>query len=401
MEWTAIIEDNALKSKVENKIDEIANCLERAYKKHNAIGLADGKAGIILFFCYYNSFRKTDKYSSIIIDFITEVEETLKQSDSLGLNYASGYAGVFWLLNFLKTDFIDIEELPIKLYEPFYDYSLNKIRKDKDLDFLNGPIGLFYFLNEYDCKKEILLTIINEIKKAGIENDVTFSPPIIKVNSLGIEVINLSLSHGISSIIIVLCRFYKKHNDIRVKELIIKSCNYLKSVKYPDNKYISLYPSWIEIDTAYEVEYGSRLSWCYGDLGNALAFHEAGLILNDTSLLNEALDIFKFNTKRRGFNETNIKDAEFCHGSSGVAHIYNRLFHKTSIPEFKETALFWYNKTIEFSLHDNLCAGYKMQKQGAYVEDYTLFEGISGVGLSLISAVSNIEPKWDKCILLS
>ena len=35
------------------------------------------------------------------------------------------------------------------------------------------------------------------------------------------------------------------------------------------------------------------------------------------------------------------------------------------------------------------------------MNEYNLLDGIAGIGLSLISAISSIEPQWDECLLLS
>jgi hypothetical protein len=49
-------------------------------------------------------------------------------------------------------------------------------------------------------------------------------------------------------------------------------------------------------------------------------------------------------------------------------------------------------------------AGYKAwhtEKYGGWVAESGLLEGIAGIGLMLVSIVSDIEPKWDRCLFLS
>jgi len=402
MKWVKICNDVEIEILASNKIEDIANSLEKNYSKHHSLGLADGKAGIVLFFCYYNLYKNTNRFSKQIEDFIEEVNNLVFESKHMGLTFASGYAGIFWLIEFLKEEFIEFEEFTPELLMPFKEFAEKILHTEKNTDFLNGPLGLIFLLTELNQDKETVIGLVNSLRKVCLEKNSTISPPIVLVKSINTRVINLSLSHGISSLIIILCLIYKKHNSGELKNIVYKAIKFLIDSKYKDSaRYISIFPSWIEVDSTEEDIYGSRLSWCYGDLGNGLAIYTVAKTFNDENLMQQAIEIFKFNAKRRDFNNTNIKDAEFCHGTSGVAHIYNRLYQETKIDEFRETAYYWYLKTLEFAVHDNQCAGYKTQIQGTLVEDYYLFEGIAGIGLSLISAVSHIEPKWDRCMLIS
>ena len=53
---------------------------------------------------------------------------------------------------------------------------------------------------------------------------------------------------------------------------------------------------------------------------------------------------------------------------------------------------------------DDGVAGYKVWRTSEYGGlqiEYAFLEGIAGIGLSLISAISDIDPKWDEYLLLS
>ena len=85
-------------------------------------------------------------------------------------------------------------------------------------------------------------------------------------------------------------------------------------------------------------------------------------------------------THRRTVEETQVFDAGICHGSAGVAHIYNRMWHYTKDPVFKEATDFWIQKTLDFAVHEDGVAGYKKYNPTtkAYENDYGLLEGRSG-----------------------
>ena len=56
------------------------------------------------------------------------------------------------------------------------------------------------------------------------------------------------------------------------------------------------------------------------------------------------------------------------------------------------------------AIFDDGIAGFKFWKTkelGGWKNEFALLDGVTGVGLALISAISDIEPKWDECLLLS
>jgi len=49
-------------------------------------------------------------------------------------------------------------------------------------------------------------------------------------------------------------------------------------------------------------------------------------------------------------------------------------------------------------------AGFKSwrtEEYGGLSNDLGFLEGIAGIGLALISSISDIEPAWDECLLLN
>jgi len=97
-----------------------------------------------------------------------------------------------------------------------------------------------------------------------------------------------------------------------------------------------------------------------------------------------------------------IFDDCLCHGSMGTAQMYHRVYSLTDIDLFKETASYWYKKGIESKYRQNCAAGIGSYfDQRKYISNSSFLSGIAGVGLSLISAISDVNPLWDECLLLS
>lgn len=165
---------------------------------------------------------------------------------------------------------------------------------------------------------------------------------------------------------------------------MLKGCvNYVLSLEQDFNSIGSHFP----IDTGLQK---SRLAWCYGDLGIASSIWSAGKTTGNQEWKNKALEIFNDSTQRLSMNDTHVNDAGICHGSVGVALIFKRMYIETGQHIFLETAYKWINQTLSFSKYDDGLAGYKAIWWDKLVRDFSLLNGISGIGLTFLSFLKNV-----------
>jgi len=63
---------------------------------------------------------------------------------------------------------------------------------------------------------------------------------------------------------------------------------------------------------------------------------------------------------------------------------------------------YWIAETLKYSkFHDGL-SGYKTVMGNAYINEYSLLEGIAGIGLSLLSSIDSTQySSWDSLFLLN
>jgi lantibiotic biosynthesis protein len=211
----------------------------------------------------------------------------------------------------------------------------------------------------------------------------------------------LGLSHGIPSILVFLVKCYIYNiNSKKSYRLIRGIVNYLLNNTQDSKKYNSYFSYSVKEDNFRPEK--SRLAWCYGDLGVCCSLWQALFVINDKSLKEKIIEIMLFNTNRRTLEDNLVLDAGFCHGTAGIAHIFNRFYNFTFLNEFKEASIYWYDETIKMAKYDDGFAGYKSKSKGnLYEKNMGLFEGVSGTGLSLITAISTIEPSWDEIFLIS
>jgi hypothetical protein len=146
----------------------------------------------------------------------------------------------------------------------------------------------------------------------------------------------------------------------------------------------------------------SRLAWCYGDLGIANALYYYGNSINEKTITDFSFEVILNTTKRRTLEDSYVIDTCFCHGSSGVSHIYNSIFSKSNMAEFKDASNFWMNETLKNAKYEDGLAGYKTfspPQHGGWKNKIAVLEGIAGNGLAMIAYLSN-QYDWDECFLL-
>ena len=110
-------------------------------------------------------------------------------------------------------------------------------------------------------------------------------------------------------------------------------------------------------------------------------------------------------SKRTNLVQEGILDGGFCHGSSGVAHIFNRFYLETGREEFNEARGYWLKKTLEFSKEGDGIGGFKMYLglEDKYVGESNLLEGATGIAMVLLGFLENTQENmaWDACFLMN
>jgi hypothetical protein len=147
----------------------------------------------------------------------------------------------------------------------------------------------------------------------------------------------------------------------------------------------------------------SRLAWCYGDLGIAAALLSAARGAAMSSWENEAIRIAR-SSAVRSFETTRAIDATLCHGAAGNAHLFNRLHQDTGDEELGQAAVEWYERTLQFRRPGEGAAGFsaRMSDPTGKLEwrpERGMLNGIAGIGLALLGALSGEDPAWDRSLI--
>jgi len=107
----------------------------------------------------------------------------------------------------------------------------------------------------------------------------------------------------------------------------------------------------------------------------------------------------------RSLEEGRIYDCCLCHGAAGVAHIFHRMYRLTGDGRLRDAAVEWFRRALDLRDPDHGIAGFPAVDTAPggreYLRDPSLLGGASGVGLALLAAISDLEPAWDRRLLLS
>ena len=142
----------------------------------------------------------------------------------------------------------------------------------------------------------------------------------------------------------------------------------------------------------------SRAAWCYGDPGVAVAlWGVASRLGTSTSLALETA----YDSATRAPETCGVRDTALCHGTVGMAHLCNRFFQASGDTTFRDAARDWYARTLAQKRPANDGIGGFPQWRGelGWQPASGLIDGAIGIGLSLISAISETEPSWDRMLL--
>ncbi len=406
---------NTLKPILLDKLEKISVILSENYKMNEHVGVLSGISGIALFNFYYSKFTNQESHADIGVEMISSVIEKINEGYSFP-TFCTGIAGAGWVIELLEEEeFIDVDsdELLSDLDDYLSSAILQMGEKDKFYDFLHGVIGIgFYFFKRYQRTKSVdlkeyykvkLLEIVASLKRTAIEENSMMKWESYLVENKEVKGCNLSLSHGMSSIINFLSRLaiYDDFYD-EVISIIEKATQFILSNENKDVSCSSFFPSWV-----YEGKGkndNERLAWCYGDLGIGLTLWRVGKVLKNDIIIQKGIDTVENSCKRRDLIEAKVKDNGLCHGTFGMVQIYNYMYKETKKVIFKETADYWMEQGLKMAVHEDGYVGYKQWFGGTdegWRKEINLLEGVAGIGLSIISYLAPFETKWDECLLIS
>jgi lantibiotic biosynthesis protein len=206
---------------------------------------------------------------------------------------------------------------------------------------------------------------------------------------------NLGAAHGVPGVIGLLA--LASAAGVASRPLMGRAVDWMMAQQLPaeDN---AAFPSF---QAPNAVAARSRLAWCYGDAGIAGVLLLAARLAGVPAWEEAAVTIAERAAAAPPV-QSGVVDASVCHGSAGLAHIFNRLYQATRSPVLHAAADSWLEHVLD-AWRPGVGVGSFVPPagEGRLTPQPGFLTGAAGVGLVLLAACTPLEPRWDRLLLLS
>lgn len=407
--WKALTANTPAAAKNNTLLEQIARDIEQF--KYPGNGLFSGTLGQALFYIYYGIYLSDESYVDKGLEVLESVIQATSEEEFPQLTFANGLSGLANTLLLLhEADLLELAEEDLEQFDLVLTSAVQLFNRDNNFDFLHGLTGCaVYFANRLrifgpnETAENVLKETIGHLQRIT-EQAETGAYPVTKVTfgELSFQGINFGLSHGMPSFIYLLLQIHRAGLEQELcKNMIYAYIGFMFSKSNPMPGSLSYFPSAItqraeDYDGDLSV---SRLAWCYGDLGIGMVLIQAALYFNDKGLFQKAEEILLFQAGREA---PSMNESGLCHGTSGLMHIFNRLYQTTGNKAFKTAAEYWLEETYKQAKYPGNQSGLQTPnwQTKVFEEDGSLLTGIAGTGLTLMALNTDQEPLWDKLLLL-
>lgn len=318
------------------------------------------------------------------------------EKNKVHFSNVDGLSGFGWgLAHLCKYGFLNENELFEELDEFLFHQAILNL-ENLNYDFFYGGIGHGnYFLERLSSNPklhEYLNQIINKLYLIGKQKKGSLIWQ--TKENVSEKTIDLSLSHGLSSIIVFLAKLVQAGIAKEFcSELLAKCCHYLLLNSHQSKQGLRFPDCVCESKPIF-----SPLRWCHGQLGVVYALAFAGNVLNDPLFLSKALEsALNIATIKMSKKEL-LYSATVCHGTLGIAHTFKRLNDILRDDQLEKASIYWYRQSIK--LMDSEIGYCYFDDDQKYRELSGVLLGVEGIGLTILSNLCPTDPKWDSCILL-
>jgi lantibiotic biosynthesis protein len=149
----------------------------------------------------------------------------------------------------------------------------------------------------------------------------------------------------------------------------------------------------------------ARLAWCYGDLGIAACLLLAARAVEEPAWERTAIRL-ALRATRRSHRSSGVWDACLCHGSSGLGHLFHRLYRMTGMTDFATAARRWYRVTFDHA-GARRSAGRGGRTSRADRQLYRgwraspgFLSGSGGIAVAIAAALADGAAPWNRVMLI-
>jgi hypothetical protein len=205
--------------------------------------------------------------------------------------------------------------------------------------------------------------------------------------------LSLGIAHGQAGVVALLARLHGA-GAAGAEALLRDAVTALRGFGRPGDDAVGRYP--VIVPAGGEPGRGSRLGWCYGDPGVAVALAAAADALGDGELAAEAAATARA-AAARPREGSYVVDAGLCHGAAGLLHVFGRLAPYE--PSCAEAAHRWYEVLLGLLTDAPPYVTAVLDAERGHEPAAGYLEGAAGVGLALLTAAGATASAWDAVLL--
>jgi lantibiotic biosynthesis protein len=402
--WHPILSDDQ-RHRAAFAIEAIAQTLTDA--KADRDDLARGIAGAALFFAYRDRTRDLAGSDPELARMLRAALDTSFPEPRRPM-FMHGQTGTVWVARHLQSH-VDADELE-RITREVEDLLLARLAMQpmtEGFELFQGIVGYARFgLDALERPKgrqiaEHAITRLAELADPEHDGVRWWTVPPKRPEGRHIR---LGLAHGVPGPIVVLAEAcHAGISTDMARPLLDRAVRWLLAQRNPEGVATSLFGTLISSQDEGIDRRQSRLAWCWGDLGIGAALHAAAIRVGDASWADAAIEIAR-HAARRSMDDAGVITAGLCHGAAGAGHIFNRLYQSTRDPVFLTAAQQWFERTLEYAALEAPPATSEPPDPSIVHPWPTvpgLMSGLSGIGLALLAASTDIEPEWDGALLIS
>jgi lantibiotic modifying enzyme len=391
-------------------LSKIAEKGVRTWTGSTDFSLAGGDAGVALFFHVLSTTehgRTIDTEGAR--DALLSRAAGALSSEPMTPSLFMGFTGIAWALSAMcdvggeGADALDGIDVALA----------NHLRAhhEEQLDLVSGVVGIGAYLLERLPRAEArsgLRAIVDQLESTA-ERSVegcTWPEPPERLTAEDRAMYpegrcDLGVAHGIPGIIAFLGRLVRAGVEVeRARALLFDSVRWLQAQASGRES-----PRFAHWSAPVGPLLPTRIAWCYGDIGVSIALLVAATATGSTELRDYAIDL-GHRVAERPHDTADIVDVGVCHGTAGAAHQFHRLFRATGDPAFLAASRHWFAETLAARRDGEGVGGYRSvirdtDLRDVWIDNPELLNGSAGIGLALLAALTDVDPWWDRVLLMS
>lgn len=361
-------------------------------------------ASAALFFAYLSRVPGEEARSRTAGNYLDAAIELVEKAPEVRMGLFYGAAGLGWALHhvgrLLGTGAGDATEV---LDEALLESLQDSESPHRLYDLMGGLVGLGVYGFEAGNRTLVNRVVLRLEECAEEDGDgVTWhTPPELAGRAFFAQGhYNLGLAHGVAGVIAFLAGAIHLQGEASPgRRLLSGSIRWLQLQRLSEEDR-RLFP-WAVAPGSPPLSWGYDPGWAYADAGIATALLHAARATDDQELEREALAVGRHDA--RHFSDVPDRNPGIGFGPAGYAQIFARLYQLTGRTRFRRAGQEALQRLLALRDPRGPFGGFfSVDKAGErQPPDVGFLAGVSGIGLVLLGAVSDVDPRWDRLLLLS